>query len=1430
MIDDEEKRLEEEGRQTIEPEVTNTAPQQLAWGGSESTITTAGNFPAPFNSKIGGSTVDLTDAKNQEQMLEEYTGWFQHGLKWGVVAEDHKEERSRLRNEWYMKYHNMTYDQYKVEKDQQPKVSMYGSSNPLEVLDDTFQGLSAPGLGVADFAMDAVGLMGEWGDQLDDRWDAATKLDDPVHQQIRTISSVVIPSLMTGFGTASLISKIPKMPALVKMLTTAGAWTLESQIVSGISDTSEEHSLSGALVQLWPGVFDVGGRLPLPEQFITYDEDSPSIRREKNRKEAAVLSFISTIAGGALQMHRARLKKTIPQKLDWFEPIDEVAETYKQTEMFKNGREDTLIKIQEINTALATKKLSKQNERVLINELLALEDDLKNFNTLDDFAENANKNLDAEVNSAKTRKVDNPDQLELDLGIDPDLDPGFLDPASKTRQIPPNGNIARNMADTTAIKLGNSTGDPAPIITESMREKGMMIGNTSRDVVMGIAESARMSGQFDAIVDGFRYSNEQMNAAAWGIFQDIVSADSVDDVRNLFVSNRDVRNLLFGRFKVETINEEQARAAAFGIKYLTDRFLGYDVATSSARVMDTLGREISTLAGAVQDFAPDWLDDDRVTGIILDKLNFLMNEYALNKYVAGWALRNKNWYNEIPAGEFGEVIERIVNEFTTAQNSIHAKNKKLLDTLKGLKKQLPEAIEPLIDVFRATDGDVNDLAKLYKWTEQQVTPWGAIKSPNPKEMNLFAKGLWANHMNFVLSGKAAINATVGNTYNIIVKPLTTLLGSLPWSVARQDIDAIKRQAYFFGSVFETNRRALKHAFKTMKQAHKDPTELLKAYRKDFRIKEDKVGDILKKMKVVYEKDNNYGMNLQIDMALGLNEIGRMPAARFGTTGLMFPDGYASDVMGTYSRRMQAYDEVLYEFGAIPYKDGMAKVFEAERRLAKNTFDSNDILKDPIAKALAGEVQLNLDDGLSRWINQAVTAYPALRYQLMFPRTQVNWIKAAASWTPISAIPGINRYSKTIYARTDDQIAAALLEHGIDLTNVPNANVVFQQLQMEYTGRLMFSGLLFGTAYSYAMAGNIRGNGHYNPSTRIKHRDLYGYIPKTVKIAGKWYSYEGIPGVEQVLATLGDMALYSHLLGEPLLKDIGGKLTWTLMASFNNNTPLASIEPIIAILNSDLSGFQRMAAQITRTFIPMSSGLGILANAIDGAQKDIQGEYLEYLMNKFPIAKNFLPDNINALGGGNNGVQEPHPDNPWEAAICSINPFCIINQPYGDIKYKTKSGKTVTFDETMDWLREIDYKGLSRLNMDSTGSYKYDAQERNKILSYMASRQPWEQIADIMTEPETKRQVEKYRQYKNMSIMDRNERIELKLKLLPFMKKIDLVVRNEQRIAEERYRIGDSNIIDQQRVDYEMKQGNIEGAAEIEEENLETQKLLQYNNN
>ena len=103
--------------------------------------------------------------------------------------------------------------------------------------------------------------------------------------------------------------------------------------------------------------------------------------------------------------------------------------------------------------------------------------------------------------------------------------------------------------------------------------------------------------------------------------------------------------------------------------------------------------------------------------------------------------------------------------------------------LKALKKQNPEAMKPLVAAFRASDGDVDTLAKLYKWTEDQGTPWGGIRSPNPKEMNYFAKGLWNYHMNNTLSGKAPINAAIGNLYQITIKPLTIMLCYIPYSLS-----------------------------------------------------------------------------------------------------------------------------------------------------------------------------------------------------------------------------------------------------------------------------------------------------------------------------------------------------------------------------------------------------------------------------------------------------------------------------------------------------------------------------------------------------------------------------------------------------------------------------------------------------------------------
>ena len=88
-----------------------------------------------------------------------------------------------------------------------------------------------------------------------------------------------------------------------------------------------------------------------------------------------------------------------------------------------------------------------------------------------------------------------------------------------------------------------------------------------------------------------------------------------------------------------------------------------------------------------------------------------------------------------------------------------------------------------------------------------------------------------------------------------------------------------------------------------------------------------------------------------------------------------------------------------------------------------------------------------------------------------------------------------------------------------MATTPNARIIFENLRAEYTGRLAFSTILVGSLWQYAMGGNIRGSGNYNASRRKKERDMFGYEPKTINIGGKWVSYKGIWGIEQILSIM-----------------------------------------------------------------------------------------------------------------------------------------------------------------------------------------------------------------------------------------------------------------------------------------------------------------------
>ncbi len=1351
-------------------------------------------YPAPFGYKFGNSSVDLSMEDNHTTMKNEYNTW------WNQKGE----ERDKLQEKFNQKYFGMSTDEVR----QNERQSSFDANNPIKRLDKVFQGLSAPGLGLADFVMDAAGTLVPGFDKVDEKYDQATMLDNPAHQGLRRISSIVLPSIIGGSAIQNQLNTklaggaLFSKPWFTKLSASMAAHGLGDAAILGLSDVGEDDTMTDTLVQFFPDTFGPKGKLPLPQLFQTTTSDSPGVRKGKNMLESAPFSIFGSVLGAFIDIKGGH------KTLDWMEPLDDKSAAYKQLNIRMGGDPDRLIRIQEIDEVLSlgNKNLSRSMERQLINEKMALEESLSNIDNMDTYYRRYEYLENVENQAAIERKTaNNFEQLELNVnGLDPDLNANVLDDAAKAKQSVPPGNVARNMADTAAIFAGTSKGDPAPLITDSMRRKGLMVGSTSRDAIMGVAEEAKDIGRFNAIVDGVRFSSKEMNAAAWGIYNDIIDPNaSLKDVQELFLQNRDVKNLMMGKFKVEVINEDQARAAAFAMRDLVDRFLGREVTASSARAMDTLGREASTIAQSITEMAP-FVDDNRAMDLIINKLEFLMDEYGLNKYLSGWSLRNKNWFDQLPPGDVNKAVDTLLNEFQTAENSIHAKNKRFTKELKQLRKTNPDALRPLIDAYAHTNGDVDSLAKLYKWAAEQITPLGLLKSPDPKNLNLFAKGAWGVRYNNMLSGISAFRAGIGNGSQLILRPITAVLGH----AVKGDMDNVMKTIYYNGAVWETNRRALTDAFEMMKKVNQDPTAMLNAYRKDYVFKTDKAWDIMEGVAKLYEKDGNWGRSYQLKSAAALTQMSKMKGLRYGMTAMVFPDIFTNTHNAHYYSRVKAYEDVFSESG---YADWQ-KIFEAENRHYKNFFDENGLVKDQVLRSVSGEIQLNLDDGVASYLTEATTAYPILKELLAFPRTASNYVKAALSWTPISAIPGINKYGKTIYARSADDIAAALMEHGIDASKEPFADAIFKQLQAEYVGRQAFSSILIGTLWGYAMGGNIRGNGHYNASKRNKERDEMGYNPKTIRIGDNWYSFKGLIGIEHILTLIGDLAYYASDMDEHMLENFISKATWTIGATFLNESPLTMIEPLFDALNGNERAWAQLGAGQT-SWIPASGTLGVVAKAIDNAQKDLAGEVQSFVANRLPGFRNMLPNQIDIW----TGTPLNDIDNPVLRALNALSPVKVsgTNEPW------------------RVFLRDIRYDGLSMLKMDSTGSYEWKPEDREQINTYIGEQKLFKQVERLMNNKRYKKEIEALRTFRRSSLRRADERIKLKTELLPIHQELSMIIREAQKLAEARYLSENPNIeqsiINAQLAREEMKVGNVNEAANIQEKDLETRKLINYGN-
>ena len=1217
---------------------------------------------------------------------------------------------------------------------------IYGSGDPNATLGEdvgayatrTLERMGSLGMGLIDFGMDAVGrIPGAQG--IDDAWDKYTKFSNPAIQKVREAASIVLPSIMAGQGSMGIASKVTGSGGLARGLATLGLTTAADVGVNLISDQSERDETFTTFIH------KTAPWIPVVPGLINQDGDSPQVKRQRNIYESGALNVVGDLIGYSFEAMKAG-KRGI---MHWFEPRDDVAKAYKAEEALTNADAATGVRLSEIEgeKAVAQQQAAELGQQALVDPIngptltMQMDEAMRAVKGLDDESVELTSEY---VSKGYSRLTENPVesyvermQTSRDIQID-DIGKGrffdapegeadafitrnmFPEGSTATLSQPP-GNVARNMADTTHIKeVGGGKGSPAPILSERAYYDIAKGNNTTRDIILDIAESARKAGNFDAVVDGFRYTKQQMSEGAWKIYRDIVVPDTdLDTIKKVFMDNRDVKNMLDGR-QITYVNEMQAEAIALGLRDLTDKYIGRLSAETSARAMDTVAREATDFAEGYKAF-PETADYDRVTEAIADRLGYLMTEFGLNKYIAGWSLKNHDRWQQIvqKSADPAAALKGYSKELDDALAMMTTRGQQYRDMIVTTAREHPEAMEALMNAFSLTKGDVDTYEKLLKYTAEQVSPFGLLAG-GEGGMNAFAQGTWSVVYNNVLSGISAVRAIGNNLGMLTLKPITAYIGTgMGYMMGTRSKKDFARLAYIHGNTWDITKKSMSSMWDTYQKAWNNGKwgndavwDVKTLVRDDLMDPNPTIWDTLGDMEAVWEKNGDVGKLYQYRVARFLHDLGNWRWAKYGTNGLVSADAFVTTTLAHQTARLHGFEEV-WDIG---FKgEDMTKLLEKSTKLAYDEmFDARGMLTDQAAKYAGGEIALNLNDATANWITMGVNKVPAAKPLFLFPKTGMNAAKVMASYTPLAMIPGSSRYSKILMAGDDiDKITKALQEHGIDFATQPNAMAIYKGLQAEYMGRIAFgTGLAVGL-HGYAMAGNIRGNGPQNPAERQKLRDNFNWQPKTINIGGKWVSYAGLPPFDPVLTMLGDLAYYQRDIGSTVTEDWVGKLGYTFSMTFANQTWLAGLEPLVAILNQETGAAERLLANQARSFIPQSGSLGVVAKAIDNSQKDIYKDFLGYIKNRLPGLNTTLPQQIDIYTG--KPVNDI--DNPMLRALNAISPvqFSDDAEPW------------------RQWLIDTGWDGVQRIRKDSTGNHEYTPAEREMLYKYIGEQQIWKEF-------------------------------------------------------------------------------------------------------
>jgi len=1091
--------------------------------------------------------------------------------------------------------------------------------------------------GTLDTVFNAVGLV-PWLKPVDEWWDKTKpKYQDPLNKAIYNASSVIIPSLLGGGAVVGGLGKVTQAMNISKRARVIGSIAadlgVDTAVAATASITDEDDNIARALND-WLG-FDI--------PWATRDGDSPDVRRAKNILEnlglgagLGVLQGFFALKGGM------KLVPTDPK----------AAKALKESE----------------DAATAARAIDPE---------------------ADDVADAIQQSADARTAAQTDEGVR---QLEMFQDTDT-YNPWFNEPHEPQARAIPNveANPLGAKADHARIQnnAGTTYGRARAAVTDSFQKKFMQAadGTERNDFLQELF--AGFAPSVDAVIGKTKLTAKQLDSAVDNLTSAVFKTDLNDFIKTV---NSMKKTVYEGQ---KFLGEEEWVIASQAFKRAFEEVYDPNSMRASAMMTQQSADTVADTSRGVL-LTGDSMDTTRQQEIILEKLELLAQEVRANQYIAGRTLEYKKLVKAGNNEKVAEWMAKQSEDFTENLQKAKEKGTTVVQTLKDIAKENPSYLQPFIKAYDATNGDVDTLFKLHRWTEEHI---GVIKKGlfdrNPEIPSYIIQGLRGIRYNSVLSGLAPLRALTGAMIATAAKPVSVLAGA----AAQGDVAQIKRAFYTFGGITENFQRGIKMMGEEWRLAVSAPEEAALRGRGDlFQAKMNDL-EVMESMAEGWRKEGKMGKVGLWNLAKSMSWLNNNKYFRYGINGMYAIDGLTKSFMASGVARAKAYDEIFEQTGGVVDKT-FDKLFKAKQQeLYDKAFDKTGLLTDEAAKHAAGEIALNLDNKLVSELERVMQRVPFAQTLFMFPRTGANALEFGWSFNPLSSIgPAFTKARNVLDAKTTEEITAALAEHGLEYSME-----AFQALKSEYIGRQIMGGTVVMTAGMWALNGNLTGNG---PQAGEEKRRMIsmGWQPLSIKnpVTGEWHSYQGLEPFDTLLGLVGDWAYQSSRVDQAWSEEIGRKIAYSISMNIANKTFLSGFEPLISMLSGDESAWSRFMASNLDSLAPFSGARGLLSKAITPQLKDVENDFLSYIANR----NKFLP----SVGDGLEDMLDVYTGEPikyFEPFTAAMNAF----MPF----FKSNGG----MEPWRQWLLSTGWDNLETVRTNPNSKEPLTPKERQWVNNWIA---------------------------------------------------------------------------------------------------------------